>query len=552
VKPSDTDDGDYFGQELALSGGTLIAASPLKNFFTGSAYVFVLPPNPVTSLAKTGLAAPGLGNSLFTAFGNTAVNGEGEVSFDASMKGSDTSGGRNRAVFSTVATGVVAPVLRSGDFFPFNGGGPLEGKKISTWSPPLLNHPTYGLVPVTFTGTGVTALNNRILIRHGGTGLYPLVRTGTSQDDLGDARFSAFREVLQSSDRNLLAVSYSLQRDRVIPVTELNDSGLLLLDHSDLYYPNTSSRREGAAAFGPGGGSFGQFFGRAALGPLGMTHFGAYYWFPDNTAGGKPVQGLFFTNENGTSTGRRALQGEAPAGTWGALLQSFLGEAPADDAVVFRATLSGMGVTAANNEGLWHSTGGLWMRKGSPPYSGSLEVIKRIVAFWPVESDQMVAQVQLAGPGVTSANNTALLLRQENGSVITLLRAGVEAPELPDATVAVIQKVDVNPRNGHYAILASLKGVPSATNQALWTGQTQLGNPIETSARRPKLSLRKGDPYGTALTPLGVVRGLELKPAVNIGGAGGRGLAQVVGSEGHVILTLTGDLGVRELVLYRK
>jgi hypothetical protein len=50
----------------------------------------------------------------------------------------------------------------------------------------------------------------------------------------------------------------------------------------------------------------------------------------------------------------------------------------------------------------------LWLRKGVTALEGGLTA-RRILKFWPVADDRLIAQVQLGGGGVTGRNNSALV-----------------------------------------------------------------------------------------------------------------------------------------------
>jgi hypothetical protein len=84
--------------------------------------------------------------------------------------------------------------------------------------------------------------------------------------------------------------------------------------------------------------------------------------------------------------------------------------------------------------------------------------------------------------------------------------------------------VDVHPSTGRYVTLGTLKGVSSASNQALWTSQTQAGNDSTLqSACLPTLRLRKGQEYTSPATYSSFIRSIVIKPAVDTTGAGGVG-----------------------------
>jgi hypothetical protein len=213
---------------------------------------------------------------------------------------------------------------------------------------------------------------------------------------------------------------------------------------------------------------------------------------------------------------------------------------------VFKGLLNG--VPASANEGLWRADE-LLLREGDSFTSLPGVQVSSILRFWPVGFDQVVLQVVLRGTGVNAANNQALVLRQANGQFQVLVRTGDRPAGIGSAVLRSIVAVDVHPNSGTYALLTTLTGAPGS-NLALWAGNTTLGNDNSQQALRlPILQLRKGDIYGTPRQSLGVVRSLSLKPAVNRSGAGGRGLAQVVGFDGDVAIYITGDRGVTELVL---
>ena len=50
-------------------------------------------------------------------------------------------------------------------------------------------------------------------------------------------------------------------------------------------------------------------------------------------------------------------------------------------------------------------------------------------------------------------------------------------------------------------------------------------------------------------TPLGIIKSISLKPAVDATGAGGRGLAQCIGSGGDAAVYILGDRSLTELVM---
>lgn len=541
--------GDYFGQSVSIDNASIIGGASYEDGMSGAAYVFVENvPDFLTSVARRGQAAPGGSNIFYSAFSAATLNNDMEVLFDATLTGSGTSGGRTRALFSTYS-GDTAMAMRVQENLSALGAG-WSGVKASAFSAPVANHPDVGLFQATLVGTGVTTGNNKALLRDTGSAVSSVQRTGQALGAFGGAAFSTLKETLQATDRDLAAQSYLLKPNTSLGVTAANDSGLLLMKNDGTVI--LAAQREGNVTVG-GSLRFGQFFGRAALSGGPTSHFGAYFVFLDGTAGGAPVQGLFQTKDDGTVECTLA-QGQAPVGTWGALWQAFLGESASGDHPLFRASMSGMGVTSATNEGIWRGASELWLRKGQSleqPLAAGIKLAK-ILKFWPVMDDQMVVLVQLTGTGVTTATNTALLLRQADGTLRTLLRSGTAVAGLAaPARCGIIQQVDVNPASGHYAVLASLLGASTSTNQVLWTGCTRFGDDgANWISRLPLLTLRKGATFQTAATPANrTIRSITLNPVVNTTGAGGRGAGQVVNNIGQVLIQITSESASPDLII---
>ncbi len=540
LKASDTKTGGVFGIGLAVSEDTVVAGSNSIE----TAYLFdLLPIVPLQGLAKKAQPAPAPADTAFNTFGAAFVNGDGEALFEAGLSGKGAKGGKNRGLFSTLGGSTSLVLHHRQDLTEFGAG--YAGLQVNKLSGPLVNQAAAGLFLIQLRGTGVNAASKSLLAREDGADVSPLFRSGSALAELSGAAVASFREVLHAPGPvGYSALSYLLKKDGMPanPVTAQNDSGLLLLGGSGNVL--RAEAREGNPAFGePGAGHFGQFTGRAAAGGAGVAHFGAAF---APAAGGKALQGLFWANQAG-GEGRTTLQGEEAPGTDGALFRSFTGLSVSGFEGLYRAAVQGGGAKAADNEGIWRGDA-LWLRKGVTDLGGGL-VAKRIVKFWPVGNDRLAAQVVLSGPkgsGLTSKNNSALMLRLAGGSWQTLLRAGDAAPGAPESKVGKIQAVEVNPESGVYAVLGSLVAGAKSANQMLWVGNAGEGTEED---RLPVRRLRKGDYYDTNETAAGLVKALGMKPAVDKSGAGGRGLGQVAGAWGDVVVTITGDKKALELVV---
>jgi hypothetical protein len=109
--------------------------------------------------------------------------------------------------------------------------------------------------------------------------------------------------------------------------------------------------------------------------------------------------------------------------------------------------------------------------------------------------------------------------------------------------------VDVDPISSRYVILASLSGVPAASAQALLSGRTSFGNDTLLSGLRlPNVILRKGQAYHTASSITDTITSIALKLTLDPGGVGGRGLGQVIASDGSIVVIIKGRNGAEEVV----
>jgi hypothetical protein len=156
----------------------------------------------------------------------------------------------------------------------------------------------------------------------------------------------------------------------------------------------------------------------------------------------------------------------------------------------------------------------------------------------------MLAHVTLRGPGITTANNEAVYLSQEDGSFSKMLQKGSLVPGIANARISAIQRVEASNRTGHYAVLATLSGVPASTNQILMRGDVNAGvasDQDERSLRRPEPVLRKGQLIANG--PLGSTRLTSLafpsRSTFDTGGVGNKGLGCLVDTNGGTLLRAT-------------
>lgn len=510
---------------LIASLGTAQAVSPSTAFI---AY---------PSLAKTGYSAPGGTDITFSTLGLAAINPNDEVIFENRLIGSGSSLGRSRALFAYRGTTTDLTLFAGASF----GLGLPSGTKFTSFLSPIHNRSTSTAVfQATISGPGISSTNNRVILQDNNGSPTVITRTGVPFPSLGNASPSSFVEVLQQEGANdRLAIIYKLKASTTStpPTKSNNDSGLLLMTHAGVV--THSGAREGSSTFlSPGGlppDIFGQF-SRAAI----LNGNAVAFTCKVIPGVGKPVDSLFLT---GAVTSRSDLtQGTTPpALTAGELLGTFTGVGRINNLGLLRTTLTKS--PSSTNEAVWNSGGTLLLRKGQDIGSGIK--ITKILRVWGLNSDQLLAHVQLSNKA------TALILRQTPiGNFFTLISTRTQAPSfISGVDVATIQAIDVDPVNGHYVVLGSLKGLAANENQALWTGQTTLGTDMAPQARLPILQLQKGSVFVSTNTPLNLIRSISIKPAVDPTGVGARGFGQQINSSGTTLVTLTGDRGIKEFVL---
>lgn len=499
------------------------------------------------SIAKTNLDAPGALDIAYATPGSAAINADGDVLADFTLIGAGSVGGKNKAMFFGEPLDLV---MQSGDMLSSLGDDLPSNAKATTLSNQSTQQAHRGLFQATVSGTGVSTTTNRLLLMDNSFGVSLLHRTGQPIAALANAATSGLIEVLQSHDSDLIAISYQLKASAAPMVNTSNDSGLLLMKHNGTVLPNVAAR-EGAPAFGVGGGTFGTFTGRAAAGQGSTVHFAALY----KPTTGPAVSALFSTTDDGSTNLRSAAVGDLLAipfvtGDGVVKFASLPAFTQQGTQPLFKASLGGC--ASSTNEGLFRSASIKLIRKGDDVDVTNLPGVKfgSIRRFWPIGANQIILQATLTGTGVTAANNQALILHQADNAHLVLLRTGSPAPGCGPAKLLAISAVDVNPVSGRYVVLGTLSGVLATNNQALWTGDPGLGNDTTLQIlRQPILRLRKGQTYSTENTPLSTVRSLTLKPVVDASGAGGRGLAHCIGANGDVAVYLLGDRGLTELVV---
>lgn len=528
LEPADGKEDDLFGWTGALYEDVAVVGVQRNSdagYSAGTVYVHrrLAPTLPMKRKASVKGIAPGVVNGVFASLDQWGINNGNDVMLAAGLNGSAT---KNRGMWSDLSSGQALDLsLRKGDS--------VGALKVTSVSAPVVNQLNLGLFQVGLAGTGVTVANNRALFADDGVNTFQLLRLGDAVTAFGGAKTSRFIEVVQSSTVFSQALSVKLAQGSA-GVTSATDSGLLVLSNAG---GTTDSLQEGAGA--PGGGQFGEFT-RACL-----TANDPVFTCGLTGLLGK-AQGLF--TRTGGVNAMIARQGDPAPGAAGALYGVITGETASFSSLpVFRCSLLGAGVTAMNRESLWHKPVAVGAPEkvarageGVPGMPAGVKW-KRFVQYWGVTAtgggEQVIFMADLAGTGVTAANDRGLWLRLENGTLRLLAREGDGIGDGSGARIQSFQRVVAHPVGGTYAILVSLRNCPPSRNQALLTGFSRQGTLPHAAVREPLLRLRKGQWVQGAAGGMARITSLSLSnTGLDPTGAGGKGLAQQVNGFGHVAI----------------
>ncbi len=146
---------------------------------------------------------------------------------------------------------------------------------------------------------------------------------------------------------------------------------------------------------------------------------------------------------------------------------------------VFAATVTGSGVTAANDSGLWSEGSGtlrMVAREGDHAPQTPTDVVygsfaSSLAPFGLDSNGVMLFKGQLSGPSVTTDNDRALWL-DAPGSVTLVVREGDVAPDTPPGTsIRVINDMSMD-LSGRIATQFTLTGpgVTDANDAGIWIG----------------------------------------------------------------------------------
>jgi hypothetical protein len=519
----------YFGSKVALYGGRLATAGGYS-FTTTKAYTvsFVAAPQPDPVQFTKGQDAHPTQRVAFGLLKRAAVTPTGKSLFHATLTGTDSNRNRDQGIYEV--DGTLSEELRSRFTLFLLPGTPTP----SVFSDVMQNQTAEFLARVTLAGSSISTATNECIVSN-----FQTFQKGTPIGEFSNAVASKLGQLAQSTDAMEYWVTGLTLKTGVAGVTTGTDSALMARTTGGGVV--VTALQEGGPA-GTTGANYGQMTGRITA----MDHI----LFSTALQGDPALNQAVFRQEPLQPTQLIARKGD-PAPVIGGTFSTFLGETlSVTERSVFRATLTGS--VPAQNEGLWSSNGYLVAKNTLAPGLGTL-VVKKIIGFWAVRN-QVLVHVQLGGTGVNGGNDSALYLYQEDGSALLLLREGALAPQCADgARWGALLRIEVNPDQGYYAVLATLAGAASDANQALFIGRTLDGNATtQRGARLPTLLARKGTrhlvPFGGTINK---IRSINLPVSLmDASGAGTRGNAQTFSNSGHLIYTIDFDNKVQQHVLH--
>lgn len=554
IRPWDAVPSKLFGYSVATCQSALLVGCPADNtqaMSSGATYLIrqVTTPMLFSKVAARGDFAPGAAESSYGTLGDAFVNGGAKVAFTTTLSGVGSNGGKDSAgyvAFTDVASGGTLQLMRRSRE---DLGG---GVKIKSVSGTMVNNQYLAIGKARLTGAGVNTTNDQLLWWATDSGEGSLLRTGSPVMEFAGAPLLSSQELVQSIFGGALkyfAVHCTLRKGGFVNAT--NDSGIWAANLGT----STEAVREGNPI--PSTTHMnGQFTGRVA-------YFLDRYTYSEALTGPNitPLTNAaivqkkigadeaIIVQKGAMPIGIQAMQPVAPG------FSAFLGETTdGDENVLYRATVTGSGINAANNEGLWvrYLSGGttkLQLRKGQSIPGLPGVTVSKFIHYWSTDNvnQRVVALVQLVGTGVKSTNDQALLCVEKDGSVLVVMREGEPAAGCTPATIGTISRVEVDPWSGHYAVVCALAGAPVGTEQALYTGAFYRGNNTDKiTLRRPFLRLRKGQLYENQPSR---IKSISLPTThITASGAGGTGRGHAISWNGYLAITVEFDNKVRQIM----
>lgn len=530
-----------YGASLACAGNTLVIGAPgvpeITGYAAGSAElrpVLALPLSGVGSrtFAKKGDSVPGVAEATYRSFPTLQLRYNDAPVLLANLAGRGAPAGKNVGLF-TQWSNAWSLRLRTGDIL-----GPLKINRIT--NPVDQYSSDFLFFQVRGTGVGINSGNDEALVSDDGTVPTIVLREGDDLISGGFAgqRLSVMGPVLGNNEDSH-PMLYSTLKSGIIPVSASGNSCAIIMEPDP--FAILGSVIEGTAT------------------PLADVNFGEVYTRVGSNTNSMYVvtalTGTGTTSADNAAIWRKpasaspatliARKGEVAAG---GTIRAFLGEAFNYSHGIYRCSLSG--VSSSQNEAIFAGDSfDLLCQEGvANPALPTGVVVSQFLRYFAASGDEAFLLVKLRGTGVNASNDLALLYCVSDTDWQILMREGDLAPETGGARVGRILQVDAEAEFGSYAVLVTLTGCSSATNQALYAGTYDVPGTFGVENRnRPRLRLRKGT-YQTLFGKTAALRSIKLPVILEATGAGNRGLgstvsddlvtAQLTLSDGSVLVTV--------------
>lgn len=474
--------------------------------------------SPSYRYGMTNDTAPGANGARYASFADpTLLENNGGIMFRAGLKGTGVTTANNSAVFNDWSVSPPELILR-------------KGTKVGTQTVTALSSmffvPTSNAWPIIRTTTGGVAT----VFRDDGTNLIADLRVGAVPTNPGVGATIGTLRALAGGGVSDASASLIYTAKLGSGVTTANDSRMAVwkqafLQHVDLVAEGDQYDMSTTV---------GQISPRIAAGAERIVIHCAL--------SGSTATNTAVINSQSGSMGGVARKGATATGTTGTFA-TFLGEGVnTKQTCLIRAT------TSNGLEGLWMNDTFPIRKiavKGDPAPGAPTGVkFSRFNRFFIDDANSVLFTATLTGPGVTTANDQGVWLHR-SGILSLLLREGDPAPDCGSARIATLSAVDFCTLTGRYTILATLTG-STATNQALFFGDSTKATTI---GRQPMLNLRKGSyidkPGGKRITSLSI--GTH---NIDTAGSGSKGTVRLVSDEGALVKVTYSDT-LQELMTLR-
>lgn len=522
VAPHTSTDASNFGVAVAMTEQSLVIGDNLQPITgssnRGSLWLGKSPRqklSPEYRYARTNMPAPNCNGALYSSFTEpTLYEDVSVVMFRASLKGAGVTSTTNSAVFNDWSSTLPELIVRKGD--------KIGGKTVSALSKMFFNPTGNGWPIIQTTTGGVTTL-----LRDDGTSLFTEARVGA----IAPTTITSLKAISSAGTNNGTSGFVYTAKTGANGITSASDSRMgiftpMATQHSDLAW-------EGGAI--SGSEFIGQISPRMAASANNIVLHTA-------VTGTNTAPAILRGTGNSTSWSPILRKGHSAPGTTGTF-STFIGEGVNNNGIaVIRAT------TSNALEGLWmydsFPAKPIAVKGDIAPGTSTGVKFSKFTRYFITDTNNIFFTATLTGPGVTTANDQGVWLKKGN-AIELLLREGDGAPDCDGARIGTISALDCGLEDGCYCILTTLTG-STATNQALFYGNA---NNSTNFSRAPILNLRKGSwidqPSGPRISSLSI--GTHNLDAA---GSGSKGTARFVNYHGTLV-TITYNDASQELMLIR-